>query len=193
MIHKRQKYPGDLNELLVQANNIADCIFDKLQKNDCPTINDLYIKVKRTYANGCRHIISRNKELFNAQGYDPNIQAANSKSLNEFKGLYVFGELGSHSIHPVYVGISRSVYRRLKQHGYGTLHNECTLAYLLASDKDKSITRSTSDHIILKPQKEIVRNFKVALYPVDNDYELYFYEVVLAGIFKTKWNSFRTH
>jgi hypothetical protein len=38
-----------------------------------------------------------------------------------------------------------------------------------------------------------LRNYKVALYPVLNDYELYFYEVALSGVFKTKWNSFRTH
>lgn len=43
------------------------------------------------------------------------------------------------------------------------------------------------------PAKLLIRNFKVVLVNIENDYELYFLEVALAGIFKTKWNSFKTH
>jgi hypothetical protein len=45
----------------------------------------------------------------------------------------------------------------------------------------------------LSAKKEVVRNLHVALIPVQEDYDLYFLEVALAGILKTKWNSFRTH
>jgi hypothetical protein len=93
----------------------------------------------------------------------------------------------------VYVGISRAVFRRLRQHGFGKLNNEATLAYLMAKNENEEITRASCSNSILEPKKEILRNYKVALYPVLNDYELYFYEVALSGVFKTKWNSFRTH
>ena len=107
--------------------------------------------------------------------------------------MYVFGEEIDGKVTPVYVGISRTVYRRLRQHGFGKLHNESTLAYLMAKNENEELTRASSSNSILEPKKEILRNFKVALYPVLNDYELYFYEVALAGILKTKWNTFRTH
>ena len=41
--------------------------------------------------------------------------------------------------------------------------------------------------------QEIIQNYKVVLVEVQNDYDLYFLEVSLAGIFNTKWNSFKTH
>ena len=63
----------------------------------------------------------------------------------------------------------------------------------MAKNENEELTRASSSNSILEPKKEILRNFKVALYPVLNDYELYFYEVALAGILKTKWNTFRTH
>lgn len=45
----------------------------------------------------------------------------------------------------------------------------------------------------MQEAKEEIQNYKVALYAVPKDFDLYFLEVTLAGIFKTKWNSFRTH
>ena len=58
--------------------------------------------------------------------------------------------------------------------------------------KEKGIIFEELDADLERMKKE-VRNLKVALYPVADDYLLYFYEVVLAGIYKAKWNSFRTH
>src|SRR5690606_15651002 len=136
------------------------------------------------------------KKAFSNLGYIPNIKSGKVKSYNEFKGLYVFGKEVNNEIIPVYIGISRTVYRRLRQHGFGKLHNECTLAYLMAKHENTEIERATIHENF---QEELVKNkykvsaFKVVLIPIKSDYELYFLEVSLAGILKTKWNSFRTH
>ena len=110
--------------------------------------------------------------------------------------MYIFGELVNNKIVPVYIGISRTVYRRLRQHGFGKLHNECSLAYLMAKHDNSQIEWAT---IHKDFQEELISNrkkvgvFKVVLVPVEKDYDLYFLEIAIAGILKTKWNSFRTH
>jgi len=127
--------------------------------------------------------------------YKPNARlSAKSKSNNEFKGLYFFGEKIGNEIIPVYVGISRTVYRRLRQHGWGKQHNECTHAYLMANKKNKNEkNRAEFPDDLLEIERQKILSFNVFLYPVEQDYDLYFMEVALAGILKTKWNSFKTH
>ena len=144
--------------------------------------------------------IKRDITKFNQLGYTPNYYLkTNSKSTddNEFKGLYIFGEEVNGKIIPVYIGISRTIFRRLKQHAWGKKHNECTLAYLKTREKgiteNIEIGRSTVTNDDMLPAKAIIQNYKVVLVPVKNDYDLYFLEVALAGIFSTKWNSFKTH
>ena len=57
----------------------------------------------------------------------------------------------------------------------------------------KEFRRITSKEKDMLPAKTVIRNYKVVLVHIENDYDLYFLEVALAGIFKTKWNSFKTH
>ncbi|KUJ63865.1 hypothetical protein AR687_01370 [Flavobacteriaceae bacterium CRH] len=57
----------------------------------------------------------------------------------------------------------------------------------------KHTDRSTITEEDMLPAKSIIQNYKVVLVAVQNDYDLYLLEVLLAGKFKTKWNSFRTH
>lgn len=113
------------------------------------------------------------------------------------KGLYIFGEEIDGRVIPVYVGISRSVYRRLRQHAWGKKHNECTLAYLKTRHRwkieGKKTYRATITDEDMLPAKSIIQNYKVVLVAIQNDYDLNFLEVLLAGKFKAKWNSFRTH
>lgn len=45
----------------------------------------------------------------------------------------------------------------------------------------------------LEQEQLEIKNFRVIIIPEENDYDLYFMEVYLAGKLKTKWNSFRTH
>jgi hypothetical protein len=196
MNYRKEVYPIDLNSLLDNAKQIAIDVSEKLNMNDCPSINDLYYELHKTCGVQPEYSIVRNKKAFNALGYSPNIKSGKAKSKNEFKGLYVFGEEVNDEVIPVYIGISRTVYRRLRQHGFGKLHNQCSLAYLMAKNENGDIARATihtnnEDELLRK--KELVRSFKVALIPFENNYELYFLEVALAGILKTKWNSFKTH
>jgi hypothetical protein len=165
---------------------------EKLNSKSCKKINELYYFEKNR--------IKRHKENFNNLGYAPNSFLKNNcKNLenNEFKGLYVFGDEVKGKIIPVYIGISRTIFRRLKQHAWGKKHNECSLAYLKTREKwlsdGKDIGRSTILNNDMLPAKSIIENYKVVLYHIPNDYDLYFLEVVLAGLLRTKWNSFRTH
>ena len=196
MNYNKESYPPDLQGLLSKANNLAAKVIEKLNKSNCPVLGHLYMELHKTCGARPEYSIRREKKAFDDLGYEANIKSGKSKSLNEFKGLYVFGEETANIVVPVYVGISRTVYRRLRQHGYGKLHNQCSLAYLMAKDNNKNIERATIHKEFeeeLLSQKEQVKSFKVALFPIKSDYELYFIEVALAGILKTKWNSFRTH
>lgn len=192
MNHWKETYPENLHDLLGNADKLALEILDKLNSDKCKKINELYFLSNNQ--------IKRDIAKFNELGYTPNSYLkSNNKSTedNEFKGLYIFGEEVNCKIIPVYIGISRTVFRRLKQHAWGKKHNECTLAYLKTKEKGKNenieIGRSTVTNEDMLPAKEIIQNYKVVLVPEKNDYDLYFLEVALAGKFKTKWNSFRTH
>lgn len=192
MNYKNELYPNDLSFVLKSAEDLAVRIVEKLNDDSCKKVKELYNEIDGR--------IKRNKEIFNSLGYIPNTflktNSLNTKN-NEFKGLYIFGEEIKGKIIPVYVGISRSVFRRLKQHAWGKKHNECTLAYLKTKyqyeSEGKQFYRIISTEEDMLPAKLLIRNFKVVLVNIENDYELYFLEVALAGIFKTKWNSFKTH
>lgn len=182
MISKNESYPENIADLLTYANEVAKTILIQLDSPNCKKVGDLY--------NVINGKIIRDKKQFEELGYTPN-------ESNEFKGLYIFGEEIDDRVIPVYVGISRSVFRRLRQHAWGKKHNECTLAYLKTRHqwkiKGKKIERATITNEDMLPAKSIIQNYKVVLVAVQNDYDLYFLEVILAGKFKTKWNSFRTH
>lgn len=196
MNYNKEPYPTDLQELLVLAKHIASEISHKLNDYNSPTLYDLYMEMHKTCGARPEYSVIRDKKAFGNLGYVPNIKSGKSKSLNEFKGIYVFGKVDNNKVTPVYVGISRTIYRRLRQHGFGKLHNQCSLAYLMAKHDNSDIERATIHKKFdkeLTSKKEKVKSFKVALFPVEKDYELYFLEVALAGILKTKWNSFRTH
>lgn len=185
------KFPADLNNLLAESVNIAKDLRSKLNDINCLSINDLYLE-----KNGKNYI---QKGLFEKLGYHPNSQQnPKTKKYKEFKGIYLFGERNAlGAVVPVYIGISRTIYRRLRQHGCGSLHTEATLAYIIANhelyDNNFSNGRANLPHSELHDARNKIRNFKVALYPIENNYELYFHEVAIAGIFKTMYNSFKTH
>lgn len=187
----KEKYPENIQDLLSHADALSTLITEKLNDSNCKTIADLYDEV-----NGK---VTRNKKRFNELGYTANeVSAANKNNqFDEFKGLYIFGEETAGKIVPVYIGISRTVFRRLRQHGWGKNHNQCTLAYLKTKEswkaENRPITAETRLDEHMMPAKTKIQRYKVVLVPVAHDYDLYFLEVVLAGKFRTKWNSFRTH
>jgi hypothetical protein len=181
--------PIEIQGLVDTAIIYASTILQKFEEPNCPRLNELYkVKSGKTY---------RIADKFNRLNYSPSPDQSHleeGKTKNEFKGLYIFGEEVNEFVNPVYVGISRTVYRRLRQHGWGKKQNECSLAYLKARSDDDMLTRGKVDNKLhLEPKKKIIQSYKVVLIPVQKDYDLYFLEVAIAGILKTKWNSFRTH
>lgn len=188
MNYKKESYPKNLTHLLNHADEVAKTILEKLNSPSCKKVSELYS------ANNGK--IKRIKKEFDELGYIAN-EPDTIDNPNEFKGLYIFGKEEKGSVIPVYIGISRTVFRRLRQHGWGKNHNQCSLAYLKTRAKwekeGKKSNRSTITSDDMGTAREVIQNYKVVLCPVSEDYNLYFLEVALAGKFKTKWNSFRTH
>lgn len=114
----------------------------------------------------------------------------------DFPGCYVFidGEK------PVYVGISRSVIKRLVQHLNVDTHNTATLVYRMASEdyphqlrRDQAMKDEQFKEVFLLAQKRL-RQMKVAFIEINNDVELYLFEVYASMKLDTDtWNTFRTH
>lgn len=114
------------------------------------------------------------------------------KAIPKSSCLYIFIDKSK----PIYIGISRNVRLRLRQHGWGKIYHHATLAYLITAHETKYVTkRSKLDYSSVAKAQKKIRNYGVIIIPVeDNDpYLLYFLEIYLAGCLKTKWNTFRTH
>lgn len=186
-----QPYPANINELIEKSNQFKEILFEKLNDSACKTLYQLYPP-------NHKGTVKKDLALFAHLGYTPNsFFNSKSKSEDEIRGIYVFGEFDeiTGTVIPKYVGISRTIFRRLKQHGWGKKHNEATLASMKAIYKKTHTAKFRSEmttEIILE-QQTIIRNYKVVILPEENDYDMYFMEVFLAGVWKTKWNSFKTH
>ena len=207
MNYLNHPYPSSIDTLIKQAHSLAEEI--KAGAKNVKHLKDLYYGVDKAGVKNAEHLNYLNSEVDKKDGikqlikrkvsefpkFTLNSKISEKKDLqnNELKGIYIFIENDI----PVYIGISRTIFRRLRQHGWGEKHNQCTLAYLIANSihykSSFSKARSEFPDHLLDEAKEKIKSFKVHLIPVDNDYDLYFLEVTLAGLLKTKWNSFRTH
>jgi len=188
MNYWNQPYPSSMEELIYKCEVSLELILNSLRNENCKTLWEFY----KVAANG---EVNCQRNVFDELGYLPNAKRnAKVKTNNELKGLYVFGETIDEKAVPRYVGISGTIYRRLKQHGWGKLHNEATLAYLKAASKSNYVgERKDLLYDELRQQQEIIRQYKVVILPELLDFDLYFMEVYLSGKFKTLWNSFKTH
>jgi predicted GIY-YIG superfamily endonuclease len=115
---------------------------------------------------------------------------------DDFSGCYVL----LHDDKPFYVGISRRVVARLRQHGSGTTHSDASLAYSMAREKvAHNVTRTAAMKNPLFKQafeeaKQLLNSCTVAFVEIENPLELYLFEAYCAMSFDTcKWNTFRTH
>lgn len=124
------------------------------------------------------------------------IKSHSPNSTTDFKGIYVFHEDKS----PVYVGISRKVITRIRQHITGRSHFDASLAFKMAS-KALGIN-GKRDELMENPlflklfveMKERLRLMKVSFVQVENDVELYLLEVYASMHYDTSiWNTFKTH
>jgi hypothetical protein len=121
----------------------------------------------------------------------------------DFAGCYVIIQKGR----PMYVGISRRVVSRLRQHCNGTSHFSATLAYAVAKrklgessvGKIHGVTRDAAmkDAAVREAfdaARQLLRDGSVAFIEVANAVELHLFEVYAAMELDTgEWNTFRTH
>lgn len=114
----------------------------------------------------------------------------------DFSGCYVL----IRDSKPFYVGISRGVVGRLRQHGRGSTHFDASLAYRMACEKEPH--GNTRDEAMKNPKfrqafdaaQALLRNSSVAFVEISNPLELYLFEAYCAMELDTcEWNTFRTH
>ena len=185
-----EPYPACFSTLIDKCDQTLSIIQKIFANKDCVLLDDLY-KV-----NSQNNEIQRQRKVFEDNGYFPNAKLdKKTKTDNELKGLYVFAETSnSGETIPCYVGISGTIFRRLKQHGWYKLHNEATLAYMKASTIHSHIgERKDLEYPKIEEQQKFIRKYKVAIVPETIDFDLYFMEVYVSGKLKTLWNSFKTH
>jgi len=115
---------------------------------------------------------------------------------DDFSGCYVL----LHDARPFYVGISRRVVARLRQHGSGTTHSDASLAYSMAREKvTHKVTRTAAMKNppfkqAFEEAKQLLNSCSVAFIEIENPLELYLFEAYCAMELDTcKWNTFRTH
>lgn len=182
-------YPESFESLIKKSEANLAVLLQQLNDSECKTLDELY------KFNNVTNEVKRQKKVFDELGYKPNSRLNKSTKVNnEIKGLYIFGESIDGVVKPIYIGISGTIFRRLKQHGWGKQHNEATFAYLIASSKSNHIGgRKLLPPELLIEQQKLIRQFKVVILPEVLDYDLYFLEVYLAGRLKTHWNTFKTH
>lgn len=122
--------------------------------------------------------------------------ARQCKLAGDFSGCYVLVDGNT----PIYVGISRKVLTRLRQHVRGRSHFDASFAYAIAQ-RHKPTTGSRSAAMATpkflaafdEAQKHL-RCLSVAFIAIDNPLELYVFEAYAAMSLGThEWNTFRTH
>lgn len=116
--------------------------------------------------------------------------------VTDFPGCYVLLERDK----PLYVGISRKVFRRLWYHARGTKHFTATLAYSIAahafvSDLPRSARMADPDFLTrFTVAKQRIQKCNFAFVEITNDLVLYLFEAYCAMELDTsEWNTFRTH
>ncbi len=120
----------------------------------------------------------------------------NHRRKADFSGCYVLIEHGK----PLYVGISRQVFRRLWHHGRGTKHFSATLAYSMAAHGFVSVLsrneRMEDEEFLnlFQLSKERIQKCHFAFVEIQNDLILYLFEAYCAMELDTyEWNTFKTH
>jgi hypothetical protein len=134
--------------------------------------------------------------LFARAGYGRAAIARELGLVSDFSGCYVLLD-GSE---PKYVGISRGVISRLRQHVTGRTHFDASLAYAIA--QRRCPTAGPRSGVMQQPAfgrafadaKRYLQSLTAAVVAIDNPLELHVFEAYAALTLKTfEWNTFRTH
>lgn len=114
----------------------------------------------------------------------------------DFAGCYVLIK----DRKPAYVGISKKVVDRLRQHVLGTTDNAASLAYRIAKGRSphaltrKGAMAEVAFQRTFNDARSEIRGLDVAFVAVDNPLVLYVFEAFAAMELDTcEWNTFETH
>jgi len=186
----------DSNEIYKNCKSIVDSISSKKRYK----FKELFHNVNNEYRRNNK--IWSNEILFNNWSNNDfeEVQKPQreQKKKNEVKGIYVFYQ----DDQPVYVGMSRKLLRRLKNHFIGKSHFEASLVYLISRHKHDSLNGTYKGNrkdlkFFIKDresiQSEMIKNWSISILPIDNNYQMYLTEFLLACHLKSKWNTFETH
>lgn len=194
MNYKMEEYPKDTKFLVEQCEKIVEEVENLLSLNNP---NKLYLSDFYQQTN------AGNKAFRNDLRANFNLNSKNKKyNGKDIKGLYILASEINNNTQPFYVGISQTVIRRLRQHVFGTGHNQATLAYLMAraeynTNNIEIYKGKRQDFDYFKDNRDRfqmeLRKARFAVIEIDNDYLLYMAEVFIACHFKCKWNTFETH
>ena len=115
---------------------------------------------------------------------------------SDFSGCYVLLEKST----PLYVGISRSVLSRIRQHVTGKSHFDASLVYAVAqrrrptAGKRGQVMEDADFRSEFESAQQYLRSLSVAFIEIENPLELYVFEAYAAMALDTaEWNTFRTH
>lgn len=115
---------------------------------------------------------------------------------SDFPGCYVMLDAGR----PFYVGISRKVFTRLRQHVLADTHNSATLAYRMATVWTGHSMRRSEAMVDPDFKREFdrarkkIRSLDVAYVEIDNPLVLHVFEAYAVLELGTgEWNTFGTH
>jgi hypothetical protein len=141
-------------------------------------------------------VAARPASEFGQVGAGPVAVARSLRLSGDFSGCYVFME----ETRPIYVGISRKVFSRLRQHMRGKTHFDASLAYAIAQRRlptsgGRTVAMATPafQAAFAKAQRYLGR-LTVAFIAIENPLELYLFEAYAAMSLGThEWNTFRTH
>ena len=180
------------------TNPASSCTFDTMPIDDCPhSFQELAQRVLPDHLRRLEAAMPASVRLgdFAATRTPPPKLVPNVVDLRDFSGCYVLIDQ-----RPIYVGISRHVPKRLKQHVAGRTHFDASLAYRMAKEvMPHEMTRggAMSDAAFRKhfeERREYLKEIRVAAIQIDDPLELYLFEAYAALHFDTaKWNTFRTH
>ena len=162
------------------------------------TFRDLADDVLPGYLVELRHEMSapRPMEDFAQRGVGVRALLRNAGRSEDFPGCYVMMDAGR----PLYVGISRKVFTRLRQHVLADTHNSATLAYRMAakwtghSMRRQEAMEDPEFKREFDRAREMIRAFDVAYIEIDNALVLHVFEPYAALELGTgEWNTFETH
>jgi predicted GIY-YIG superfamily endonuclease len=161
--------------------------------NNCFNISS-YFDVGKGQSTATKHLLTDNRVN---QEWLRKYETKKGNTKYDFKGLYIFLNANT----PFYVGISKGVIGRIFQHIKGNNHNTSTLAYnigliryeLINGQKHIGSRHELNFNSEVEPAKQFLLKQQIAWVHIDNDEELYLFEIFCSMKLKTILNKFETH